>query len=288
MPNKHSKNASTRAFLTTQEKRKFQGYGTTTQRLSADSFLPFDGCNLCLKSCRIPVVTPSGFLYCKECILTNILEQKKQVKQWKSYEKQKQELEKQKKVSEQQESEQSKLKQFESLAEGFHLKTVNEQHSSTHSNSSYWIPSAANVTKEVKSDTVLKKKRVEDPMNKEKLKSKELIQVEFTNRKEKQESQEENGETNRYMCPLCRRNFDNNTKGYVLKKCNHTLCKTCFDQFVHKKSKEEELYRCCVCDEVVKEKYCIAIQTEGTGFAESSKEKALVKKESQIITIGFS
>jgi nitric oxide synthase-interacting protein len=75
-----SKSQSSRPFFTSNErdKAKAAGSGTTTARLGVDSQLAFGQCGLCLSfASRDPVATPQGYLYCRECILTNLLEQKK-------------------------------------------------------------------------------------------------------------------------------------------------------------------------------------------------------------------
>ena len=48
------------------------------RRLGHDSFKPLDHCNLCLSNVydRDPVSCPKGHIYCKECVLTNLISQK--------------------------------------------------------------------------------------------------------------------------------------------------------------------------------------------------------------------
>lgn len=45
-------------------------------RLGADSQRQFDQCGICLGRLIQPCAAPSGFLYCKECIIRNLLQQK--------------------------------------------------------------------------------------------------------------------------------------------------------------------------------------------------------------------
>lgn len=55
-------------------------WGTSTARLGRDSFLPFASCWLCLGPAIDPVACTSGDIFCRECALSNILAQKKEIK----------------------------------------------------------------------------------------------------------------------------------------------------------------------------------------------------------------
>jgi nitric oxide synthase-interacting protein len=55
-------------------------WNSTTARLTRDSFLPFASCRLCLLPARSPVSCPHGDIFCRECALSNILSQKKEIK----------------------------------------------------------------------------------------------------------------------------------------------------------------------------------------------------------------
>lgn len=55
-------------------------WGDSTARLGRDSFLPFASCWLCLEPAIDPVACTNGDLFCRECALSNILAQKKEIK----------------------------------------------------------------------------------------------------------------------------------------------------------------------------------------------------------------
>ena len=57
--------------------RRALGHGTRSERLGRDSLSNFYDCRLTLSPAVDPVVTPSGFLFSKEAILKNLLEQKR-------------------------------------------------------------------------------------------------------------------------------------------------------------------------------------------------------------------
>jgi nitric oxide synthase-interacting protein len=55
-------------------------WGSSTAHLSRDSFLPFASCWLCLEPAIDPVACLHGDIFCRECALSNILAQKKEIK----------------------------------------------------------------------------------------------------------------------------------------------------------------------------------------------------------------
>ncbi|TDH71421.1 hypothetical protein CCR75_007919 [Bremia lactucae] len=77
---RHSKNATATTHFTYLE-RKAAGHGTIKRRYGRDSQLSFGACCLCLASTqsRNPLVSPGGFVYCKECIYANLLAQKRSI-----------------------------------------------------------------------------------------------------------------------------------------------------------------------------------------------------------------
>ncbi|KAH5359033.1 hypothetical protein HBI49_141620 [Parastagonospora nodorum] len=55
-------------------------WGSQATRLTRDSFLPFGSCQLCLLPSVDPVCCPQGDLFCRECAMTNLLAQRKEMK----------------------------------------------------------------------------------------------------------------------------------------------------------------------------------------------------------------
>ncbi|KAG9086966.1 hypothetical protein FS749_003253 [Ceratobasidium sp. UAMH 11750] len=66
------------------EYKKLSDYGTKKQRLGIDSMKRFDACTLCLQQAREPVACEQGHIYCKECIYSDLLSQKKEIKRFKT------------------------------------------------------------------------------------------------------------------------------------------------------------------------------------------------------------
>jgi len=76
---RHSKNATAAPFISNKERQK-NAWGTKKQRLTSDNLLPFGHCYLCTQWIVEPMVTPSGHMYCKECIFKNIVSQQHALK----------------------------------------------------------------------------------------------------------------------------------------------------------------------------------------------------------------
>ncbi|KAF3938240.1 hypothetical protein ABW19_dt0205041 [Dactylella cylindrospora] len=56
-------------------------YGTQRQRLTRDHSKPLDYCNLCLQRSRDPVCCSThGDIFCRECAISNLLSQRKEIK----------------------------------------------------------------------------------------------------------------------------------------------------------------------------------------------------------------
>jgi len=77
---KHSKNQTTRPFLSNEERKKFLGgdFGSLSTRIGDNSQLRWSQCRLCLCTLSKPVASPhSGALFCRACILENLLFQQR-------------------------------------------------------------------------------------------------------------------------------------------------------------------------------------------------------------------
>ncbi|TDL27735.1 hypothetical protein BD410DRAFT_713503 [Rickenella mellea] len=80
---KHSKNNTASSIFSYAEYKKLD-YGTKRQRLGNESMRRFDACALCLQKVREPVACNEGHMFCKECVYTDLLSQKKDIKRQKA------------------------------------------------------------------------------------------------------------------------------------------------------------------------------------------------------------
>ncbi|KNG46410.1 zinc finger containing protein [Stemphylium lycopersici] len=97
-------------------------WGSQATRLTRDSFLPFGSCQLCLLPSVDPVCCPQGDLFCRECAMTNLLAQRKEMKRLeKVNERQKLEDEDQK-LREEEEARLRAVEEFEAVQQGLSVK----------------------------------------------------------------------------------------------------------------------------------------------------------------------
>ncbi|KAI8989019.1 hypothetical protein BD414DRAFT_322880 [Trametes punicea] len=79
---KHSKNNTASSIFSYAEYKKLD-YGTKRQRLGHESMRRFDACALCLQRARDPVACQKGHLFCRECVLTDLVTQINDIKRQK-------------------------------------------------------------------------------------------------------------------------------------------------------------------------------------------------------------
>lgn len=78
---RHSKNNTAHSVFTYAEKQMLKNeYGTNKIRLGQDSQRNFEQCHLCLHEVKNPVTCEKGHIFCRDCIMENMLTQKKAIK----------------------------------------------------------------------------------------------------------------------------------------------------------------------------------------------------------------
>lgn len=79
---RHSRNNTANSVFTYAEKRMLdKDYGVRKARIGQDSQRDFSQCHLCLNIATEPVSCLKGHLFCRDCIMNNMLEQKKNIRQ---------------------------------------------------------------------------------------------------------------------------------------------------------------------------------------------------------------
>lgn len=77
---RHSRNNTASASFTKAEYQMLgDRWGSKKVKLGSESFRQYDQCSLCLNRAESPVVCHQGHLFCKECIYTALLDQKKEI-----------------------------------------------------------------------------------------------------------------------------------------------------------------------------------------------------------------
>jgi len=113
------------AFFTAHERNELKSsWGSRSTRLTRDSFLPFGSCQLCLLPARDPVSCPShGHLFCRECALSNLLAQNKELKRLKKEAEQRKQEDSEEKQIEDAEAQARAMEEFEKVQAGLSVRS---------------------------------------------------------------------------------------------------------------------------------------------------------------------
>jgi nitric oxide synthase-interacting protein len=105
-------------------------WGTSTARLSRDSFLPFASCWLCYEPAIDPVTCANGDIFCRECALSNILAQKKEIKRAEKAREQEEREAQEEKARRDAEAQERAIREFELTQAGLSIKRSESANSS--------------------------------------------------------------------------------------------------------------------------------------------------------------
>ncbi|EGG14332.1 putative nitric oxide synthase-interacting protein [Cavenderia fasciculata] len=281
---RHSKNPASKGQFTYHERQQLE-YGTSKVRLGKDSIKDFDSCSICLASFVTPQCCPKGHIYCKECILTSLLKQKKankeKEKQWDQQQVKIKQQEQEKKLQE----EDSKLKEFESNNVTFleNEKTSSTSTTNTNTNNNhldkdgkpnpFWvsslIPSPLKQVKTIDKPTM----NTVCPEGNHPLLSKQLITLKFKSISNQKSNNNKNNEDNDdeedvdngngYCCPICEKTLTNIHKLKALKTCGHVFCSPCLEKLneTNKKQTPLETKQCLTCQKDYDSDQVISLNT---------------------------
>ncbi|KAF4753183.1 hypothetical protein FOZ62_017861 [Perkinsus olseni] len=78
---RHSQNQTDRAFITSDERRKC-GFGQVTERIGAESQLPFGMCCISLRPAKEPMASPTtGYIYDKSTVVEYLVKERARIKE---------------------------------------------------------------------------------------------------------------------------------------------------------------------------------------------------------------
>jgi nitric oxide synthase-interacting protein len=274
---RHGKNATASAVYSYHERKKDTAegeYGTQSAKITQDSARNFDCCCLTLQPCKDPVVTPDGYLFEREAILTNLLKQKRKIaKQEKAYAKQCKE--KSTKFGRDLESEKFLSEQSSSSAVKVNEKTHTDDNSKKLNN--FWVNNLqGHASKEElkKPDT-----KTYCPITNKQLRLKDLITVKFTEIPHKESGTSLICRESRYMCAVTHDTLSNAITSVVLKPSGNVITLECYERLVKKDMIEP------LSGEKLKEKDVIMLKRGSTGYAGATNtgEGLIAKKKGAVL-----
>ncbi|CAI6337075.1 unnamed protein product [Periconia digitata] len=112
-----------KTIFTSHERNNLKtSWGSQSSRLTRDSFLPFGSCQLCLEIAVDPVCCPSGDMFCRECAMSNLLAQRKEIKRLEKVAARRQEDEEEQRARDEEETRQRAVAEFEAVQMGLEVK----------------------------------------------------------------------------------------------------------------------------------------------------------------------
>jgi len=260
-------------------------------RLGKDAVKGFDCCSLTLQPTDRPVITPQGWIFSKEAILTFILEKKKEYeKKLKKYESQ---LEQEKKdyLESANKDDEEARKKFEATEKNIITKRVEafkqdggyESISNTATGErkrhlpAFWMPSMGPQAKKTK--LTQPDKTVYCPMSRQPIRMKDLIDVKWTLVKDPDNKASIIAKDERYQCAVTGDTLYNSTHCAVLRPTGDVVTMECVDKIIRKDMRHP------LTGQSLKEKDIIPIQRGSTGFA-SANENLIAEKDSAAMSIG--
>ncbi|XP_053908287.1 nitric oxide synthase-interacting protein, partial [Cuculus canorus] len=229
------------------------GYGTQRVRIGRDAIKDFDCCCLSLQPCRDPVVTPDGFLYEREAIVSYLLHRKAEAAQ------QRKAFERQRRRQRREQQRRSRAG-AEATVRGF-LRTESPLGAAggdpepppgpSGSLPSFWIPS---LTPEAAAEPLPRPMGGgRCPMSGRRLRLRDLVSVRFSGGAA--------GGTPRYQCAVTGDALSNATPCAVLRPSGAVVTMDCVERLIRKEMRDP------LSGEPLAEGDIIVLQRGGTGFA---------------------
>lgn len=250
---RHSKNNTANPIFTYHERKKVKDVGTLKERLGKDSMRKFEECWICLRNAEYPVSTPYGHIFCKMCILNNLLVQKKKYTEKKrEYEEHLKEMKRKKKELYLLENEEKKKKFVETLERIDTKEEIKEEPDMKDISSNFWITNNLKVKKDGIQKTLKPpSKHLICPISNKSLKIKDLITIHPEIVRENDSSKET------WVCSFSKKSIDT-SEAILIKKTGQIILKSFFEKYIYGKKNTYDV--------TVEEGDFIKLQPAGTAF----------------------
>lgn len=248
---RHSKNNTAGAYFTSAEKSKLD-YGSQKQRLGRDSFRRPDTCCVCSKVAVEPVLCPEGHLFCRECILAVLLNQRRRILHQQKEHEEALARRKADKAVQQSEEQRKRIAEFEAVQQGKRVKP-DPQPGDKRVLNAFWVPAK---TPQAARDPSPPKKETTCPAGDHAITSKKLLPI-IWSKNDKSDCH----------CRVCGKELALATGVISFRPCGHVVCVKC-----HEQVREPG---CLVCEQA--SEGTIRFAFDGTGFAGSGGKLELTK-----------
>jgi len=291
---RHGLNATNHSVYSAGERakdKKASKYGSEKIRLGKDAMKGFDCCSLTLQPTTNPVVTPHGWIFDKEAIITFILDKKKEYnKKLKKYEEQLEAEKQEFRDSTNREEEEARAR-FEATEKNIVTKRVDAFRKESDYNSvsntatdskkrhlpAFWMPSMgpqAKKTKLTKPDKV-----VYCPISRQPLRAKDLIDVKWTLVRDPDVRNSLISREERFQCAVTGDTLYNCTVACVLRPTGDVVTQECVEKIIRKDMRHP------LTGQSLKEKDIIKLQRGATGFS-AANDNLVAEKAGAAMSIG--
>ncbi|KZP01890.1 hypothetical protein CALVIDRAFT_474606 [Calocera viscosa TUFC12733] len=306
MTRSHSKNNTASSVFSYAEYKKLD-YGTKRQRLGAESMRAFSACSLCLSRAREPVCCQAGHLYCRECVIQDLLEQKRDLRR---YERRVRELEREEAAERERGRERARervLREFErgqtglgrrepaatgasggeprgmkrkldlsaeaaqmaADAEAAALQAIEREQAEARRAKlpDFWLPS---LTPDAPVGLSLREKdgKLETVCRASEPKHRMTLKSLIP---VLFTVEQQAGGAEECICPSCKKTLGPSSLVCVMKRCGHVVCQSCVGELVRPSG------QCVVCDGPAGEGEVVQVNREGTGYAAGGRAETSVK-----------
>ena len=244
-------------------------WGSQKARLGRESFLPLGACRLCLQSAREPVACrDGGHVFCRECAVTNLLAQKKEIQRLVKEEERKKDDEAEAKMEKDGEKQEGLVQNFERTMMGLESKSSQTTSKRKYEQitlegnpderkamrrkvdmeKNFWMPESV----ELNNGTDSSKHRKLHPVcpstssrDTHAFSLKTLVAIKFTisstspgKSTTDSATKISDGGDAMIICPSCKKGLSASSKATLAIPCGHVLCKACVDKFIRPKALE--------------------------------------------------
>lgn len=314
---RHSRHNTHLAYFTNHERSQLK-YGTQKRRLDQNSYRKFDECHLCITKSIDPVACEQGDIFCRKCVLENLLGQREEIKRLKEEARQLDALAAKEAARLDRDSTALQIADFERVQSGMKSTAVQTDAPKPKSTTTLLIEAAPSTKRPFEVDTDELKRiadsehahhksaliaastttkgassafwlpeEVPDDQKRDRVKHK-TTPICPASEKSSQHSLslktliavkfEEHEGDHTRICPSCKKELSNVIGGTLLTNCGHVICKVCMDKFARDDA------RCCKCSRPFtsssesRKKGVGYIELRQEGTGFSSKKNAVVSK----------
>jgi nitric oxide synthase-interacting protein len=260
---RHSKGANTRPFISNTERSK-QAWGSVTERVGSESFLPFGYCCISLKPAKNALASPQGWIFDRDIVVEYLANERAHKKR--RMEEQKLEYEKSvlnEKIYQSQESQRLWEESLSNVGNRKRRLNAQEAISSVQNPSSRTTEASNSVSKTLLKDDSTPR----CPMSGEKLKYKELIPVNF------ESTTQNEADAGIYSCALTKKPITHQ-QAVLIKPSGIVVLESAFKQSI----KDPENVRCPITGAPLGKSDIIRLQTAGTSFSSHNNVQVKIHK----------